>query len=53
MVKNYGKDLRAMIEEANLAERKAFLRSFIKRIEIDGDNVKITHKLPLPTGRRK
>lgn len=39
MVKTYGKDLRAMIEEANLTERKAFLRSFIKRIEIDRDNV--------------
>ena len=53
MVKTYGKDLRAMIEEANLTERKAFLRSFIKRIEIDRDNVKVTHKLPLPTGKEK
>ena len=27
-VKKYGNDLRNMIEEASLAERKAFLRSF-------------------------
>jgi DNA invertase Pin-like site-specific DNA recombinase len=53
MVKAYGRDLRAMIEEASLTERKAFLRSFIKRIEIDGDRVKVTHKLPLPTGKEK
>jgi len=50
-VKKYGRDLRDMIEEANLAERKAFLRSFIKRIEIDGDKVKVIHKLPLPSGK--
>ena len=53
MVKTYGQDLRAMIEEASLTERKAFLRSFIKRIEIDGDKVRVTHKLPLPTGKDK
>ena len=35
MVKTYAKDLRVMIEEASFTERKAFLRSFIKRIEIN------------------
>ncbi len=49
----YGKDLRHMIEEASLPERKAFLRSFIKRIVIDGKQVKVAHKLPLPSGKDK
>jgi site-specific DNA recombinase len=50
MVKTYAKDLRVMIEEASFTERKAFLRSFIKRIEINKEKVKVTHKLPLPNG---
>ncbi|MFC2060569.1 hypothetical protein ACFLTZ_05740, partial [Chloroflexota bacterium] len=53
MVKTYAKDLQAMIEEASLTERKAFLRSFIKRIEIGGDKVRVIHKLHLPTGKDK
>ncbi len=53
MVKTYAQDLRAMIEEASLTERKAFLRSFIKRIEIHGDQVRVAHKLPMPTGKEK
>jgi site-specific DNA recombinase len=53
MVKTFGQDLKAMIEEANIPERKAFLRSFIKRIEINGDQARVTHKLPLPTGKER
>ncbi len=34
LVKAYAQDLRSLLEEADLTERKAFLRSFIKRIEV-------------------
>lgn len=34
MVKTYVKDLKVLLQEADLTERKSFLRSFIKRIEV-------------------
>ncbi len=47
-VKCYAQDLRNLIEEAELVERKTFLRSFIKRIVIDKDKVTLLYKLPMP-----
>ena len=35
IVRSYANDLRSLLEEANIAESKAFLRSFVKRIEIN------------------
>ena len=35
MVKSYVRDLRSLLEEPDIIERKAFLRSFIKRVEIN------------------
>ena len=34
VVRAYAEDLRNLLEEADFIERKAFLRSFIKRVEI-------------------
>ena len=36
--------------EADLTERKAFLRSFIERIEVNGSEATIRYRLPLPQG---
>ena len=47
-VKAYANDLKSLLEEAGFAERKGFLRSFIERIEVDGDQVTIRYRLPLP-----
>jgi len=47
-VKCYAQDLRTLIEEAELVERKTFLRSFIKRIVVDKDQVTLLYKLPTP-----
>jgi len=38
-VKSYTRDLKSLLEESDITERKAFLRSFIKRIEINRDKV--------------
>jgi site-specific DNA recombinase len=35
MVKTYAKDLWSLLEEADFTETKAFLRSFIERIEVN------------------
>ena len=47
-VKAYARDLECLLEEADVVESKAFLRSFIKRIEIDGENAKVHYILPMP-----
>jgi site-specific DNA recombinase len=48
LVKEYARDLRSLLEEADITERKAFLRSFIKRIEVNKGQVTIHYKLPMP-----
>ena len=54
VVKSYAKDFKCLLEEAGIVESKAFLRSFIKRIEIVGENVKVHYNLPMPIdGRMK
>jgi chromosome segregation ATPase len=51
-VKSYAQDLPSLIMEAGITERKAFLRSFIRRIEINGDRATINYLLPFPQGKK-
>ena len=48
VIKAYAKDLKSLLEEANIAESKAFLRSFVKRIEIDKNQATIHYNIPIP-----
>ncbi len=48
IVKPYAQDLRGLLEEAGFTERKAFLRSFIKRIEVNRKQVTVHYNLPIP-----
>jgi site-specific DNA recombinase len=48
IVKAYARDLEYLLGEADILETKAFLRSFIKRIDIDGESAKIHYILPIP-----
>jgi site-specific DNA recombinase len=50
LVKAYARDLRGLLEEAELTERRAFLRSFVKRIEVNRGQVSVQYRLPLPQG---
>jgi site-specific DNA recombinase len=52
IVKAYARDLECLFRKTDLLESKAFLRSFIKRIEIDGDSAKIDYVLPMPPDGR-
>jgi hypothetical protein len=52
-VKSYAKDLRGLLEESDIAERKAFLKSFIKKITVDHDKVVVSYSLPFPGNRIK
>ena len=47
-IKSYARDLKSLLEEADIAESKAFLRSFVKRIEINKSQVVIHYNLPVP-----
>ena len=53
IVKAYADDLKSLLEETDFTQSKAFLRSFLKRIEIDGDNAVIKYNLPMPSDKRK
>ena len=44
-------DLRDLINESSLAERKTFVRSFVKEVKVTGDEVLLTYTIPmLPRG---
>ena len=38
-----------MFLESTLAERKSFIRSFVKEVKVTGDEVLLTYTMPLPT----
>ena len=47
MVSRYVVDLRGLLARSELAERKAFIRSFVKEIRVIGDEVVIIYTVPL------
>ena len=50
-VKSYAEDLKSLLKEADFSESKAFLRSFVKRIEIKSSEAIIDYTIPLPHNR--
>jgi site-specific DNA recombinase len=48
MIKAHARDLKAILDETGFATSKAFLKTFIKRIEINGDKAVIRYALPVP-----
>ena len=47
-VREYAKDLKNLLEESEITERKAFLRSFVSRIVVNEDKVRIEYRIPAP-----
>ncbi len=47
-VLDYVKDLKEFLEDSNMFERRAFLRSFIDSIEVDDDQITLNYAVPLP-----
>lgn len=52
-VKVYAQDLYNLLGEVDFTQSKTFLRSFVKRITIDGDKAKIEYNLPMPPDGKK
>ncbi len=48
IVKSYAEDLKSLLKEADITESKTFLRSFIKRVEINKSEAVIHYNLPVP-----
>jgi site-specific DNA recombinase len=48
LVKAYADNLRMLLEETDITERKAFRSSFLRRIEIDKGQVTVHYMLPMP-----
>jgi len=50
-VAGYVADLRNLLNESSLSERKSFVRSFVKEVKVTGDEVLLTYTIPmLPKG---
>jgi len=50
-VSSYVSDLHNLLNESSLAEKKSFVRSFVKEVKVTGDEVLLTYTMPiLPTG---
>jgi hypothetical protein len=47
-MKNYVNDLRGVFQSASILEQKAFLRSFVQKINVSKSDVTINYTLPMP-----
>ena len=47
-VRSYVQDLKSLLEEADLIQSKTFLRTFIRRIEINKKQAVVHYTLPIP-----
>ena len=49
----YAADLRNLLKEGSLAERKAFIRSFVSEVKVTGDEAILTYTMPMPSQEAK
>ena len=49
-IKEYVSDLKGLLGSASFLQQKAFLRSFVKRVEFTSPQVSIDYTIPLPVG---
>ena len=52
-VRSYVTDLRNLLDESEVAQRKVFLRSFVKKIVVGKEKVKLYYTLPVPPDGRR
>jgi len=46
-ITRYVKNLRNLLDESSIAERKSFIRSFVREIEVTRDNVLLKYTIPM------
>ena len=47
VIRAYVKDLKGLLEESGIIEQKAFLKSFVDRIEVGASEVKVVYTIPV------
>jgi site-specific DNA recombinase len=47
VVKTYAESMRTLLEESSIMQKKAFLRSFVDRIEVDDEYAKVVYTMPM------
>ena len=47
-VRRFIEELRALLSESPLAERRSFIRGFVGEVKVTGDQVVLTYTLPMP-----
>ena len=47
-VKNHVEDLRNLLSESSLTERKSFVKSFVKDVKVTGKEVELAYTIPMP-----
>ena len=48
IITRYVEDLRNLLSESPLTERKSFIRSFVKEVKVTGQDVLLTYTIPMP-----
>ena len=48
IVRGFVTDLKKLLEESELVEKKAFLKSFVERIEVGESEAKVIYTIPMP-----
>ncbi len=49
-VKSYVEDLRNLLEDSQLTERKSFIKSFVREVRVTGTEVLLSYNIPLSAG---
>lgn len=49
-VKTYVEDLQNLLENSSLAERKSFIKSFVREVRVTGTEVLLSYTIPLSAG---
>ena len=49
-VKSYVEDLRNLLEDSQVTERKSFIKSFVKEVRVTGTEVLLSYNIPLSAG---
>ena len=47
-ITRYVDDLRNLLSESSLAERKSFIKSFVREVKVTGDKALLNYTIPLP-----
>jgi len=47
-VRNYVEDLKSVLGSASIVEQRAFLKSFIKDIQVGTDQITVYYTIPMP-----